>query len=46
MFREAVVSVAEEQLGRRRAKRSEMWIQEHTWILIDERKSDKRCSKH
>ena len=43
MFREAVVSVAEEQLGRRRAKRSELWIQEHTWILIDERKKIKQA---
>ena len=42
MFREAVISVAEEQLGRRRAKRSEMWIQELTWILIDEWKKIKQ----
>ena len=42
MFREVVVSVAEDQLGRR-AKRYEMWIQEHTWILIDEWKKIKQA---
>ena len=37
MFREAVTTVAEEQIGRR-GTRKEEWIQEKIWELIDERK--------
>ena len=38
-FKEGVVSATEEELGKRRGKRKERWIQERTWKLVDERNS-------
>ena len=40
IFKEGVVSAAEEELGRRKGKRKERWIQERTWQLVDERRKE------
>ena len=44
IFTEAMTIVANEHLGRRRGSKKEMWIQEATWNLIDERKRSKQHS--
>ena len=36
IFKEAMTTVANEYLARRRGSKKEMWIQEATWNLIDE----------
>ena len=42
MSKDAMICTAEEHIGRRRGKKSEMWIQDRTWKLIDERKEIKQ----
>ena len=41
MFKDAITTAAEEKIGRRRVSKRENWIQDRTWILIDERKKTK-----
>ena len=42
MFKNCVVEVAEERLGRRRGSKKEQWITDDTWTKIDERREAKR----
>ena len=37
-FKNTMIEVAEETIGRRRGTQKERWIQDRTWQLIDERK--------
>ena len=45
MSKDAMICTAEEQIGRRRGKTSEMRIQDRTWKVIDERKKIKQDLK-
>ena len=40
-FKNTVIEIAEETIGRRRGTQKERWIQERTWQLIDDRKISK-----
>ena len=46
-FKNTVIEVAEETIGRRRGTQKERWIQDRTWQLIDNRRSQmpKRTGK-
>ena len=41
MFKDAIATVAKEKIGRRRGSKRENWIQDKTWLLIDEQKKAK-----
>ena len=41
IFKDAITTTAEEKIGRRRGSERDNWIQDRTWLLIDERKKAK-----
>ena len=41
MFKDAITTAAEEKIGRRRGSKRKNWIQDETWLLIDEREKAK-----